>query len=216
MAWNTAETQAKLKAAAVTEFAANGLAGTRVESIARRAGVNKERLYKYFGNKEDLFAVVISEELARIAAAVPVLEEDGEDIGEYAGRCFDYHCDHPELVRLLHWEALELSGTAAAPDEEGRKGEYEAKTGALRKAQRDGELIDEVGAPYLLFIVMAMAAWWTAVPQVARMVTGVDAEADRAARRAAVVTSARRLAPAAPPRSRGGGGTARAARRTRA
>jgi AcrR family transcriptional regulator len=71
MAWNTAETQAKLKAAAVQEFAAHGLSGTRVERIAERAGVNKERPYKYFGSKEELFANVLSDELARIATAGP-------------------------------------------------------------------------------------------------------------------------------------------------
>jgi len=41
MAWHIEETKSKLKAAAVQEFAERGLAGTRVESIARRAGVNK-------------------------------------------------------------------------------------------------------------------------------------------------------------------------------
>jgi AcrR family transcriptional regulator len=196
MAWNVAETQAKLKAAAVEEFAARGLSGTRIEHIALRAGVNKERIYKYFGSKEELFALVLSEELEGIAAAVPVLGPSGDDIGDYAGRCFDYHNDHPQLVRLLHWEALEMPADGPVPDETGRAGEYAHKVAAFAHAQGEGHVIADVDARDLLFIVMAMAAWWAAVPQVARMVTGADDQAagERARRRASVVSVASRLA----------------------
>jgi hypothetical protein len=43
---------------------------------------------------------------------------------------------------------------------------------------------------------MAMAAWWAAVPQVARMITGGDGNdpAERSRRRASVVAAAQRLA----------------------
>ncbi|MFY9806029.1 MAG: helix-turn-helix domain-containing protein, partial [Pseudonocardiaceae bacterium] len=42
-------TQQRLQQAATIEFAAYGLAGTTMERIATRAGINKERLYNYFG-----------------------------------------------------------------------------------------------------------------------------------------------------------------------
>jgi hypothetical protein len=29
-----------------------------------------------------------------------------EDIGEFAGRTYDYYAAHPELIRLLLWENL--------------------------------------------------------------------------------------------------------------
>jgi AcrR family transcriptional regulator len=197
MAWNVEETKSKLKAAAVQEFAERGLAGTRVESIARRAGVNKERIYNYFGSKEELFATVLSDELERIAQAVPPLGGAGDDIGEYAGRCFDYYCDHPTLVRLLHWEALELPAGEVAPDEAVRTRGYANKTVAIAKAQADGRVVADIDARDLLFTVIAMTTWWTAVPQLARMMTGSDdTPAERARRRASVVAIARRLLPA--------------------
>jgi AcrR family transcriptional regulator len=200
MAWNVEETKSKLKAAAVQEFAERGLAGARVESIARRAGVNKERIYNYFGGKEDLFAIVLSEELDRIAGAVPMLGGEGDDIGEYAGRCFDYHCDHPVLVRLLHWEALELPAGKPVPDEDARTRGYASKTAAVASAQRDGRVVADIAARDLLFTVIAMTAWWAAVPQVARMVTGADdTPVERARRRASVVAIARRLMPVPAP-----------------
>ena len=187
MAWNTEESRRRLKEAAVVEFAAVGLAGARMDRIAERAGINKERLYKYFGDKERLFAVVLADEMAKIAAANPPESLKEIDIGEYAGRCYDYHVAYPHFTRLLHWEALAY-GEKEVPDEETRLEHYRRKVAAFEGATRDGEL----DATHLLFFVMALVNWFDAVPQVARMITG--AGDSRAARRAAIVEAARRLA----------------------
>src|SRR5215475_12192142 len=45
--------------AAFAEFAAHGYAATRLEDIARRAGVAKGLPHFYFGRKEDLFRAVV-------------------------------------------------------------------------------------------------------------------------------------------------------------
>src|ERR1044071_2184602 len=47
-------------AAALREFATFGLEGARVDRIASRAGVNKQALYYYFGNKEGLFRAALA------------------------------------------------------------------------------------------------------------------------------------------------------------
>lgn len=194
MAWNTEETRRRLKEAATAEFAAHGPHGTTMDRIAERAGVNKERLYNYFGNKERLFATVLSDELAKVAAAVPLESLRAKDVGEFAGQIFDYHAANPELARLLHWEGLAFDGEV--PDETGRAEYYQRKVKAFASAQRDGVLIDQLDAAHLVFFVIALAAWWFAVPQVARMLTGVDGSSttERASRRDAVVRAARRLA----------------------
>jgi AcrR family transcriptional regulator len=46
-------------AAAITEFAVGGLAGTSTEAIARRAGVSQPYLFQLFGTKKELFISVI-------------------------------------------------------------------------------------------------------------------------------------------------------------
>ena len=57
--------------AAFAAFAENGYAATRVEDVARRAGVSKGLLYRYFRTKEELFkAVVQSVVVPRIDALV--------------------------------------------------------------------------------------------------------------------------------------------------
>ncbi len=194
MAWNTAETRRRLKQAATDEFAARGLDGTTMDRIAARAGINKERLYNYFGNKEQLFATVLCDELAKVAAAVPLESIRAEDVGEFAGQIFDYHSANPQLARLLHWEGLAFDGEV--PDEVGRAEYYQRKVDAFASAQRDGVLTGQPDAGYLVFFIIALSAWWFAVPQVARMLTGADGnnEVERARRRAAVVAAARRLA----------------------
>lgn len=45
--------------AAFAEFAERGLAASRLEDIARRAGLSKGTIYLYFANKEELFREVV-------------------------------------------------------------------------------------------------------------------------------------------------------------
>ncbi|MEV0584388.1 TetR family transcriptional regulator [Nonomuraea sp. NPDC050310] len=168
MAWNTAETKRRLKESATAEFAAHGLGGTTMERIARRAGINKERLYTYFGDKSKLFAAVLADELNKVAAAVPVEHLDGpEAVGAYAGAVFDYHAAHPELTRLLLWEGL--LDLPQVPEEPARGETYRRKVEAFDRAQRAKLISDDIPAADLAFLVLALAGWWYAVPQMARM-----------------------------------------------
>ena len=56
---NPVNTRKKLLTAARREFARSGLAGARVDEIAARAGVNKQLLYHYFGDKDALYLAVL-------------------------------------------------------------------------------------------------------------------------------------------------------------
>jgi AcrR family transcriptional regulator len=193
MAWDTEGTRRRLREAATTEFAERGPDGTTMARIAERAGINKERLYKYFGDKQALFETVLSAELEKLAAAVQLPAGGLEDIGEFAGRTFDYHAAHPELARLLLWEGL-AGGPPA--DEASRTAHYRDKAAAYAAAQRAGVLDDDLDPDHLVFLIIALAAWWLAVPQLAFMLTGSDGrDADEHARRRAfVVRAAERLA----------------------
>jgi AcrR family transcriptional regulator len=193
MAWDTEGTRRRLKEAATVEFAEHGPDGTTMTRIAERAGINKERLYKYFGDKQSLFETVLSDELAKLAGSVTPPAGGLEDIGEFAGRTFDYHAAHPELARLLLWEGL-AGGPVA--DEVNRTAHYQNKAQAYAAAQRSGVLDDDLDPAHLVFLIIALAAWWITVPQLARMLTGADGNdpAEHARRRAFVVRAAQRLA----------------------
>lgn len=193
MAWDTEGTRRRLREAALAEFAERGLDGTTVAAIATRAGVNKERLYSYFGDKKALWELVLATELERLASAVALTAAGLDDIGEFAGATFDYHAAHPELGRLLQWEGLQ-GGPAA--DAAGRTTHYREKVERFAAAQRDGLLDPELEPAHLVFALIALAAWWQTVPQLAEMVTGAgpDDPDERARRRRFVVEAARRLA----------------------
>ena len=119
-----------------------------------------------------------------------------EDIGEYAGRVYDYHRERPELIRLLRWEALVFDGEV--PNEDLRGSFYQRKTAAVLRGQEAGAVTGDFDAAQLMVLVLSIAGWWATVPQVARMLCGPLSEEEHARRRAAVVRAARRLAAPGP------------------
>jgi len=195
VAWDTEGTRRRLREAATAEFAERGRDGTTMTRIAARAGVNKERLYSYYGDKAALWEVVLTDELDRLASAVELAGVGLDEIGTFAGATYDYHAAHPELGRLLQWEGLTRGPAAAASR---RSAHYREKVQRVAQAQRDGLLVDGLDPAHLVFGLIALAAWWQTVPQLAEMITGApgDDVPERARRRAFVVDAARRLASA--------------------
>lgn len=103
-------TRRRILDAATAEFAAKGLAGARVDEIARRAGINKRMLYHYFGNKEALWLAVLEEAYLHIRN-----EEREIDVGRLSPvegmyRLIEftlaYDHSHPEFISLLLGENL--------------------------------------------------------------------------------------------------------------
>jgi AcrR family transcriptional regulator len=186
------DTRRLLRQAAMLEFAAHGSDGTTVTRIAARAGVNKERLYAYFGDKDALFDEVLTQALEELSRAVTPDGANFGDMGEVAGRTFDYYSRHPELARLLLWEGLRDAPPVNAT---ARVEHYSRKVAATGQAQRDGSIDSGIDAGHLMFMIIGLAAWWFSVPQLATMLTGAEADDpdERARRRAFVVEAARRL-----------------------
>jgi AcrR family transcriptional regulator len=61
--------------AALAEFGEQGLAGARLDDIARRAGIAKGTIYLYFANKEELFREVVRQTI--VARLVELTHEFG-------------------------------------------------------------------------------------------------------------------------------------------
>lgn len=73
----------ELLAAALDLFVERGFATTRLEDVAKQAGVSKGTLYLYFANKEDLFKAVVRENI------LPTLGEAEQIIANYVGSSAD-------------------------------------------------------------------------------------------------------------------------------
>src|SRR5438045_654596 len=69
---STARREAIL-AAALDEFSARGFAATRLEDVARRAGVAKGTIYLNFANKEALFQELVRTMLGPLVASLDQL-----------------------------------------------------------------------------------------------------------------------------------------------
>jgi AcrR family transcriptional regulator len=73
----------ELLAAALDLFVDRGYASTRLEDVARCAGVSKGTLYLYFDSKEELFKAVVRNSI------VPVIGEVEVSIAEFEGHSAD-------------------------------------------------------------------------------------------------------------------------------
>ncbi|GAA3998903.1 TetR family transcriptional regulator [Allokutzneria multivorans] len=173
MSRDPSATKASLLAAARVEFAAHGAAGARVDRIAERAGVSKERIYGYFGSKDKLFDAVLDEVVEEVMEFVGA---PGKDIAAYVRRVHDFHQQQPDLVRLLVWEGMQ--GGGSCPNRRSRVEHYVRKNQAMAEAL--GLETAEDAAPFL-FMFMAICSWSVVVPQVARLVLGegIDTEDGR-------------------------------------
>jgi TetR/AcrR family transcriptional regulator len=105
---NPAATRQKLLAAARREFAASGLAGARVDEIAARAGVNKQLVYHYFGDKDALYLAVLEWVYEEIRAQERKLNLEGlppeQAIKKLIESSFDHLAAHPDFIVLLNDE----------------------------------------------------------------------------------------------------------------
>jgi TetR/AcrR family transcriptional regulator len=103
-----AATRRKLLTAARREFASSGLAGARVDEIAARAGVNKQLVYHYFGDKDALYLAVLEWVYEEIRAQERKLNLEGlppeRAIKKLIESSFDHLAAHPDFIALLNDE----------------------------------------------------------------------------------------------------------------
>lgn len=104
--------------AASDEFARRGFEGARVDQIARRAGVNKQLVFYYYGSKRGLFQAVVGRAAAELERALTELAISPgrplERIRRALEAQFDYLARRPELVALLS-EGGRAQGAPFAP-----------------------------------------------------------------------------------------------------
>jgi TetR/AcrR family transcriptional regulator len=103
-----AATRQKLLTAARREFARSGLAGARVDEIADRAGVNKQLVYHYFGDKDALYLAVLEWVYEEIRTQERKLNLEGmppqQAIRKLIESSFDHLALHPDFIVLLNDE----------------------------------------------------------------------------------------------------------------
>lgn len=112
------QTRAAILKAALEEFAQEGLAGARIDHIARAARVNKALLYYYFHDKEALYGATLEHVFSGLAERLQgVLGKDlppREMILALAGTHFDYIAASPIYPRVVQRELMR-AGRSGSP-----------------------------------------------------------------------------------------------------
>jgi AcrR family transcriptional regulator len=103
---STARREAIL-AAALDEFSARGFEATRLDDVARRAGVAKGTIYLYFRDKESLFQELIRTMLTPLVGSIEAMGAADLPLAAIAGHFVDlfvrevYETRRKEVVRLM-------------------------------------------------------------------------------------------------------------------
>lgn len=214
MASTADSTHARIVAAARDEFARYGIAGARVDRIAKAARTSKERIYAYFRSKEKLYEHVAAAELAAAADAVHL---DPADLPDYAGQLFDYFTAHPDRYRFIAWGRLELaptsapasasasapasasaSASASAPVESPYRDAVLGKIATIRRAQEAGDLDSSWDPVDVMAVVSQLAHTWLDQATLAAVADRAATDPALAARRAAVIRAVSAIFPPKP------------------
>lgn len=180
------ETKRRILEAATAEFAAHGLAGARVDRIAASAGVNKERIYAYFGDKGRLFQLVVH---SAVEQSISWLTMRAEGLPAIVTEFFDAAFERPELIRLLDWWRLEGSdGDLPEQDLE----PYRQKIADIRATQAAGEIDPSWDPVDLIVIASALAIGWAVTARALRQIAS-DEGAPPRERRDAMREAMRRI-----------------------
>lgn len=114
---DASRTKSAILNAAIAEFSAHGPAGTRMDEVAARAGVNKSLIYQYYGSKQELYAEALNNVLVMITERSTTGAQDflsrmaNEPIESALRGLIEYQLTmletFPEYPRLMAWENLE-------------------------------------------------------------------------------------------------------------
>jgi len=175
-----AATRQRILDAALVEFAANGLAGARVDEIAARSGANKRMLYAHFGSKEELWLVVLERAYAAKRAEERALDVEHLAPAEAMARLvrfnLRYTAAHPEFVALLNQEnihrAAYLKRSAEVPAMYSPL--LESLRAVLRRGEEAGHFRRGVDPLQLYVTMLGLGHFWVANRHTLSTIFGED------------------------------------------
>jgi AcrR family transcriptional regulator len=101
------ERRETILAAALAEFSENGFAATRIDDVARRAGVAKGTIYLYFRDKDSLFQELVRSMLGAVAGNIGAATAQDVPTREIAERVAAYFLEEiyatprQDVIRLI-------------------------------------------------------------------------------------------------------------------
>ena len=103
---------------ALSEFAANGLTGTRVDMIASRTRTSKRMIYYYFGDKLGLYTRALEAAYLKVREGEAALDLDHlppeQALARLVAFTFDHHRKNPDFIRMVMIENIHNAENLAA------------------------------------------------------------------------------------------------------
>src|SRR6187397_2462049 len=165
----SAERRDAILAAALDEFAARGFAATRLDDVAKRAGVAKGTIYLHFADKETLFQELIRRELGPVVAALDQASHAEIPLRQITDRLIEvfvreiFETRRKDVIRLVITEGPRFPKLAEFYYREVISRALEAIRAMLRRAVERGELKTDtlVRFPQLLAAPGIVAIIWS-------------------------------------------------------
>jgi AcrR family transcriptional regulator len=153
--------------AALEEFSAQGFSATRLDDVAKRAGVAKGTIYLYFRDKDALFEELIRSILSPVVGALELALRDQRPVREIAESAIEifvrevYGTRRKDVIRLVLTEGSRFPQLAEFYHREVLARLFGAMQALLRRAAERGELRDNavvrfpqlIGAPAIVSII---------------------------------------------------------------
>ncbi len=144
--------------AATDEFATYGFENTSIQQIAKRAEISVGSVYKYFENKDELFAMVVKENLSLLEELLLHHSSSDEDVMVKAEsvlkELLKFSKKHPQLIKLYcaitTGNNTEFSRLLAQRVESISAKVY---TEVIEKAQLSGEARKDIDPKFFAFLL---------------------------------------------------------------
>ena len=156
-------------AAALDEFAARGFAATRLDDVAKRAGVAKGTIYLHFADKETLFQELIRVELSPVVGALEHVSHAEMPLRQLTDRLIEvfvreiFETRRKDVIRLVITEGPRFPKLAEFYYREVIARVMETIRAMLRRAFERGELKTDalVQFPQLVAAPGVVAVIWS-------------------------------------------------------
>src|SRR6266705_1788261 len=168
-AQKTAARREAILAAALDEFAAQGFAATRLDDVARRAGVAKGTIYLHFRDKEALFQDLVRSVLSPLVGMLETIAQTDAPLRSLAERIVEvfvseiYGTRRKDVIRLIITEGPRFPNLAEFYYREVLSRVIRAVRGLVRHAIDRGELENDaiLRFPQLLVAPGLVAIIWS-------------------------------------------------------
>lgn len=156
----THKTAEHILQSAKSHFLQKGFEGTSINDIADEASIHKSLIYHHFRNKEGLWKAVKENilqqatplELNEISFSRKTLEDFLRDFISFR---FNLYAQHPEIIRLMHWQRLEVNHSSLEGIRKNQLVDLEEDIVALQTA---GEIRSDLDPQMVMYLIRSTAS----------------------------------------------------------